>query len=538
MTNRAAAGQADLDEAIQLRFDADSDEELSTVAALIQSAQRKGLDEESQSMAAQILGSIRLERAQRMINQMNRGRAAVSTQMRDEVLSLLQSATESDPQLVQAHLLTARLLFTMNDFDKARKSVSKAIELLAGQPTERSQALVMRAMTQTSAGQKLTDLSAAIQSDPSNISAYQARATIRMAEGDTEGGLADLKKVLQAKPDDKLTAGLVVEKLMSLDRSDEALQLVDGIIEDYPSEQMYKLRSLIHQQRGDTAAAAADLNEALQLQPKDPFALLQRAKLSLAEKDVASAKADLKTAMNLQPQLAGNVEALALKAQIAIVEQRISDAINTMTTIADKFPDEPFWQMRLAVLYTMDSRPRRAIEVFNEMLREDPENVAVLRSRGDALLSVGEHNAAIDDYEDAIAALGSEEVVAADPNLREEASGLYNNLAWVLSTSTLDGVRDGDKALQYGEKSAQLTDYKEAHILSTLAAAHAERGDFEEARKWSSKAVEIATAEQHPQLQQLQEELDSYQQNKPWREKQETEENNVPLLSPEDLIDT
>ena len=33
-------------------------------------------------------------------------------------------------------------------------------------------------------------------------------------------------------------------------------------------------------------------------------------------------------------------------------------------------------------------------------------------------------------------------------------------------------------------------------------------------------------------------ELDSYREGKPWREKQETEENVVPILSPEDLIDT
>ena len=240
----------------------------------------------------------------------------------------------------------------------------------------------------------------------------------------------------------------------------------------------------------------------------------------------------------MAPQLAGDVKALALKAQIAIVEERLSDAINTMTTIAEKFPNEPFWQLRLATLYTMDSRPRRAIEVLSAVIDSDPQNAAVLRSRGDALLSVGDHNAAIEDYEEAIRALGSEEAVKSDPRLSEEASGLYNNLAWVLSTSPQDDVRDGQRALQYGVKASELTEYKEAHILSTLAAAHAENGDFGEARKWSEKAVVIATEEEHEQLEQLQEELDTYKNDEPWREKQETEENAVPLLSPEDLIDT
>ncbi len=44
--------------------------------------------------------------------------------------------------------------------------------------------------------------------------------------------------------------------------------------------------------------------------------------------------------------------------------------------------------------------------------------------------------------------------------------------------------------------------------------------------------------EENKQLDQLEKELESYRNNKPWREKQDTEENVVPILSPEDLIDT
>lgn len=533
-----SSGQEELDEAMLKRFDADSDEDLSEVATLIESALKKGLDEANQEMASEILGSVRFERAQRKMAQMVQTRGGRALQLRDEVLELLDSATGSDPALVEAHLMTARIKLMSNDRDGGRESASKAVELLADQPAERSKALVLRAMAQPGIGQKLTDLNAAVQSDAENIEAYQARAAIRLAKGDIEAGIADLKKVLQSKPDDKMTTAVIVEKLVELDRSEEALDLVNDVIDSKPSEEMFKLRALLHQRMGDNAAATADLNSALELQPKDPLALLQRAELSLSQKDVASAKADLKSAMNMAPQLAGDVKALALKAQIAIVEERVSDAINTMTTIAEKFPDEPFWQLRLATLYSMDQRPRRAIDILSAVLRRDPENVAVLRSRGDTLLSVGEHNSAIDDYEDAIGALGSEDAVKSDPSLSEEAAGLYNNLAWVLSTSPLDGVRDGKRALEYGLKASQLTEYKEAHILSTLAAAYAENRDFESARKWSQKAVDIASGESHEQLSQLQEELDTYKKDEPWREKQETEENAIPLLSPDDLIDT
>ena len=60
--------------------------------------------------------------------------------------------------------------------------------------------------------------------------------------------------------------------------------------------------------------------------------------------------------------------------------------------------------------------------------------------------------------------------------------------------------------------------YAAPHILSTLAAAYAENGDFESARSWSQKAVELGEKENHDSLESLKKELESYKENKPWRE--------------------
>ena len=87
-------------------------------------------------------------------------------------------------------------------------------------------------------------------------------------------------------------------------------------------------------------------------------------------------------------------------------------------------------------------------------------------------------------------------------------------------------------------EAAELSDFKEAHILSTLAASYAENGDFEKAIEWSAKAVELGREEEHAQIEQLELELESYRKGEAWREKQETEENEIPILSPDELIDT
>ena len=94
-------------------------------------------------------------------------------------------------------------------------------------------------------------------------------------------------------------------------------------------------------------------------------------------------------------------------------------------------------------------------------------------------------------------------------------SGILNNFAWVLATSTVDKLRNGQRALELATEACRLTDYKQAHILSTLAAAYAETGDFESAKKWSEKAVEIGDEEHREALRK---ELESYRAGKPWRE--------------------
>ncbi|MCO8125451.1 tetratricopeptide repeat protein [Stieleria sp. TO1_6] len=527
-------GQEDLDEAAILRFDAKSTRELQAVERLLQSAIKKGLSGENAAFSKKMLGSVLLQKSQQLIAAMGQARGNQPLELRDEALRTLEQALANDPALVEAYLLVARLnLLPGGDKTAISEATTKAIEILKDTPVERSAALMLRALTWGPGEEKkrMDDLNAAIKDDPKNLEALRARAALRLQDDDISGAIEDMEQVLAEDPTNQQVAQAVVEKLAELERVDDALKLLSKALEAKPSEGLYRLRAILYRMQLKEDEALADLNKALAMQPKDPISLLQRAEISVARNELQAAKDDLRAAERIAPAVAAAEQAIIVRYMIAFQEGRMADAINEIKTLIDRDPSSDRYKLQLANLYIQDERPRQAIEVLSTMLDRDPTNVSVLRSRADAYLAVGEHDKAIADYERALK-------VAGDNADEFDLSGILNNLAWVLATSPKDGVRDGKRAVELGERAVELTESKEPHILSTLAAAYAETGDFEKARQWSTKAVELGKEQDHNQTDQLEEELESYKANKPWREKQETEENAVPILSPDDLIDT
>lgn len=534
-------GQGDLDEAVVQRIDAQSDDQLEAVAALLESAIKKGLDEENLSFAKTMLASVQLQRSQAMAGAMLRVPGRRQLQLRDEALRNLQAAVEHDPTLIEAYFLIGRLnMLPLEGADPKAvlEATTQVIELLDDDPSQKSEALWMRSRVQTETEAKLADLNAALEADPANLRAMQERAGIRLENGEVESALKDLEIVLLEDPTNQQIAGAVVEELVNLNRLDEAIELISKLLDKSPSEGLYRMRAILHRSKSNLPEAMADLDKAISMAPRDPMTLLQRAEVALDREDVKSAKEDFRIATQVAPQIINLEMVIGLRSRIALAENRIADAINDAQMLSDRSPTNPFHRLRLASLYTMDNRPRKAIDVLSALLQADPENVAALRSRGDALLSVGDHQKAIEDYESAIKSVGQIEIDTADEFQKQEAAGIYNNLSWVLATSPNDKVRNGPRSLELAEKAAALSNYEAPHILSTLAAAFAEAGNFEKAVEWSEKAVELGDEENHEQLEQLELELESYRKGEAWREKQETEENQVPILSPEDLIDT
>ena len=71
-----------------------------------------------------------------------------------------------------------------------------------------------------------------------------------------------------------------------------------------------------------------------------------------------------------------------------------------------------------------------------------------------------------------------------------------DNLAWLHATCPEAKYRDGKKAVENASKAYQLDGGKHWGYCDTLAAAYAESGDFDKAKEWASKAIDIGRKRQ------------------------------------------
>ncbi|CAN5731353.1 hypothetical protein BH11VER1_BH11VER1_27680 [soil metagenome] len=110
------------------------------------------------------------------------------------------------------------------------------------------------------------------------------------------------------------------------------------------------------------------------------------------------------------------------------------------------------------------------------------------------------------DYDQAYADL----VKAIELNPKDPMA--YNIMGCWLATHPSANMRDGRKAVGYAHRACELSGWKTIAFIDTLAAAHAENGNFKEAVKWAGKVLESS-----PSDKGYRERLSLYEKQIPYR---------------------
>jgi len=502
-------GQADLDKASNAQLTANSVADLNEVIGLLESALKKGLDARNTEFANRLLTSTLIQRAKETARQMSN---ADFRERRKAAVSDLEKALKLDPKQPQAHLLLAQLnlLPGGTSVKKVVAMLDKAIELGADDPATKAKALLLRANLQEQPEKKLADFDEAVRLMPGDAATVRARGLALADMDKPERAIADLNKAIELDPTNGSTHEAKSIVLARLKKFDEALAALEKARKLNPdSLELLAQRAKIHTQQHKFDAAIDDLNQALAMDPGNVAVLLLRASAYQEKGDKQKALADVDEAVKLKPDLPWVIRT---RAMFLAQNDRLDDAVAALEKLVKRDPKDVLTLLQLGMLYNAKKEWAKAIEAGKAVLALEPKEWRALRCLGDAMLNTGRQAEAIAFFDKAI-------------KLESKDDLLLNNLAWVLATSPDEKLRDGRRAIQLATDACKLTEYKVPHILSTLAAAYAETGDFVNAVKWATKAVEAADKEKgndkegdKETKEALKKELENYKAKKPTRE--------------------
>lgn len=162
-----------------------------------------------------------------------------------------------------------------------------------------------------------------------------------------------------------------------------------------------------------------------------------------------------------------------------------------------------FWRARLS---NDEQKWDLVMRDCNEVLRQDSTFVEAAVLRAAAEIALKKYAASLRDLNDSI---------LLQPNRIETYAVALNRRGWLRATCPDASIRNGRAAVDDAKKACNLTKWKEATKIDTLAAASAEAGDFDAAVRYEQQAMGAAGANEI--ARSLQEHMTLFKQHRPVR---------------------
>ena len=109
-----------------------------------------------------------------------------------------------------------------------------------------------------------------------------------------------------------------------------------------------------------------------------------------------------------------------------------------------------------------------AISFLSDAIQEHPRDTRAYERRALAYWAIGQRSFAANDFQRAL-------------GINPKETTALRNLAWLISTSPNLSPGDAKRAIEFAQRACQLTSWRDADLIATLAAAYAASGDFRKA---------------------------------------------------------
>jgi tetratricopeptide (TPR) repeat protein len=249
----------------------------------------------------------------------------------------------------------------------------------------------------------------------------------------------------------------------------------------------------------DSDKALADFDSAIALDPQAKLAYYHRANLLYGKAQYDKALADYNSVIESDPEFdwAYHVRGWIYYRRMDY-EKALADYEKAIKLVST---ETVFYRDRGNIAF-IRKQYDEALADYTRSIELDPTYVVPWQLRGKTWEAKKEYAKALTDYEQAVQLAGKESYYP----------GYHTALAMLLAACPDAKIRDGKKALEAAQKAYAVA--KGPNELATLAAAHAELGEFDKAIEWQTKAINAAPKALEEQYQQR---LKLYQAKQPYR---------------------
>jgi tetratricopeptide (TPR) repeat protein len=292
------------------------------------------------------------------------------------------------------------------------------------------------------------------------------------ARGDYERALRCFNAVLPPNPDELLSA---VFFPFPYDTEEKMRGVPWAVSEGRELTNAFFYRGLAYQRKNQWDKAIADFTTVIHHETEATAARRERGVTYCMKGEADRGLRDFEEVIRLKPN-----DALAYihRADALQLTKQWEGAIDAATTAIQLDPG-------LAIAYRVRGRAYigkkeygKAARDFSEVDRLDPNRAQNVYDRAELFNAKGDYKSAFKELREMV---------------RRFPSSAYarNALAWLLATCPDAAYRNGAEAVEHAQSACELSKWKDAGVIDTLAAAYAEAGDFDQAMKYATQAVNL-----------------------------------------------